>query len=41
MLKKILQRNMYQKWYGQYAAENKVFWDVMIQHEQLQRKLLP
>lgn len=40
ILKKILNRKIYSKWYGIYKEKNMDFWHLLLNHEKLQHELL-
>lgn len=40
ILKTILKRRMYSKWYNIYSDKNKDFWRLLLNHEKLQHELL-
>jgi hypothetical protein len=40
ILRKILKRRIYRKWHKQFNHENIELWDILLEHEKLQHKLL-
>lgn len=40
ILKRVLKRRVYSKWYNEYKNDNENFWRILLNHENLQHKLL-